>query len=243
MFNCIVVDDEKLARERITDFIAQQADWQLIGEAAEYTQAREMIVQLKPDLCFMDINIIAGSGVELVRELVTKVSSQWVFTTACSKFALDAFELDATDYLLKPFDNNRLFEGLSKFAKRLANKPRRNKNILAVKSIGAVQFVNVEDIIWIKGSANYVELHCKDKMMLHRETLSKLEEQLDPAKFVRVHRCAMVNLSKISALTSELGRYSLLQLANGDEVKISQAHKSTLFQQLGLDNQPVASGT
>jgi DNA-binding LytR/AlgR family response regulator len=243
MFNCIVVDDEKLARERITAFLEQQAGWQVIGEAAEYKQAKGMIELLQPDICFMDINIIGGSGVDLVRELAPKVSTQWAFTTAYSNFALQAFELDVIDYLLKPLEDKRLFEVLLKTEKRLASKPRRNKNILAVKSIGAVQFVNVEDIVWIKGSANYVELHCKDKMMLHRETLNKLEEQLDPLKFARVHRSAMVNLSKISSLSSELGRYSLLQLANGDEVKISQAHKTCLFQQLGLDNHQMVTGT
>jgi DNA-binding LytR/AlgR family response regulator len=243
MFKCMVVDDEKLARERICAFLEQQPGWQVIGEAAEYKQAKAMIEQLQPDVCFMDISIIGGSGVNLVRELATKVSTKWAFTTAYSEFALQAFELDAIDYLLKPFEDKRLLEVLAKVEKRLVNKPKRNKNILAVKSIGAVQFVNVEDIVWIKGSANYVELHCKDKMMLHRETLNKLEEQLDSAKFVRVHRSAMVNLSKISSLTSELGRYSLLQLVNGDEVKISQAHKSSLFQQLGLDSQQIAIAT
>lgn len=243
MFNCIVIDDEKLARERICSFLEFQPGWQVVGEAAEYKQAKAMIEDIQPHVCFMDISIIGGSGVNLVRELSTKVKTQWVFTTAYSEFALQAFELDAVDYLLKPFEDKRLFEVLAKIEKRLINKPKRNKNILAVKSIGAVQFVNVEDIVWIKGSANYVELHCKDKMMLHRETLNKLEEQLDSGKFVRVHRSAMVNLSKISSLTSELGRYSLLQLINGDEVKISQAHKSALFQQLGLDNQQFATGT
>ncbi|MGJ8682332.1 LytR/AlgR family response regulator transcription factor, partial [Paraglaciecola sp.] len=93
----------------------------------------------------------------------------------------------------------------------------------------------VEDIVWIKGSSNYVELHCESKMCLHRETLSNLEDQLDPAKFIRVHRSAMVNVSKISSLSSELGRFSLLHLTNGDEVKIGQGHKSQLFEFLGLE--------
>jgi two-component system LytT family response regulator len=101
--------------------------------------------------------------------------------------------------------------------------------------VGAVESVNVKDIIWIKGSANYVELHCANRMLLHRETLSKLEVQLNPEKFIRVHRSAMVNVEKIDSLSSELGRFSLLHLNNGAEVKIGQGHKASLFDFLGLD--------
>ena len=105
-----------------------------------------------------------------------------------------------------------------------------------MKSVGAVEFVNVQDILWIKGSANYVELHCANRMLLHRETLCKLETQLNPEKFIRVHRSAMVNVEKINSLSSEMGRFSLLHLINGDEVKIGQGHKASLFEFLGLDD-------
>lgn len=234
MYNCIIVDDEKLARERIRCFIDTQVNWQVIAEVGEYREALACIQQQKPDVCFLDINIIGGSGVELAQELNQRLNSQWVFTTAYSEFALKAFELDAIDYLLKPFEDCRLRDVLNKLEKRIL-KPIERKHTLAVKSIGAVQFVNVDEIIWIKGSANYVELHCQEKMLLHRETLANLEQFLDPLRFVRVHRSAMVNIDKIDSLTSELGRYSLLHLSNGDEVKISQSHKHSLFNHLGLE--------
>lgn len=237
MFSCIVIDDERLARERIADFVEQQADWQVVAQTGEYHQAYQMIIYHQPDICFMDINIIGGNGVELVEELSNKVSCQWVFTTAYSQSAATAFELNAIDYILKPFENSRLAGVLHKVERLRPNQVKMTKNILAVKSVGAVEFVNVEDILWIKGSANYVELHCVDRMLLHRETLAKLESQLDPEKFVRVHRSAMVNIEKVSSLSSELGRFSLLYLNNGDEVKIGQGHKANLFTCLGLEHQ------
>jgi DNA-binding LytR/AlgR family response regulator len=236
MYNCIVIDDERLARERIVSFVNERANWQVVAQSAEYEEAQELITRLQPDVCFMDINIIGGSGVELVNSLRHIVPCQWVFTTAHSEFALQAFNIGALDYLLKPFENSRLETTLQKVERFKQAPQKKSKKLLAVKSVGAVEFVNVDDIIWIKGSANYVELHCKERMLLHRETLGNLEQQLSPEKFVRVHRSAMVNIGNVNSLSSELGRFSLLHLSNGDEVKIGQGHRASLFEYLGIDN-------
>jgi DNA-binding LytR/AlgR family response regulator len=236
MYNCIVIDDERLARERIVSFVNERANWQVVAQSAEYEEAQELITRLQPDVCFMDINIIGGSGVELVNSLRHIVPCQWVFTTAHSEFALQAFNIGALDYLLKPFENSRLETTLQKVERFKQAPQKKSKKLLAVKSVGAVEFVNVDDIIWIKGSANYVELHCKERMLLHRETLANLEQQLSPEKFVRVHRSAMVNIENVNSLSSELGRFSLLHLSNGDEVKIGQGHRASLFEYLGIDN-------
>ncbi|MCF2947784.1 LytTR family DNA-binding domain-containing protein [Paraglaciecola aquimarina] len=234
MFRCIVIEDEKLARERIVDFVQEQANWRVLACTGEYAVARELILKHRPDVCFMDINIIGGCGLDLVAELNKQVSCCWVFTTAYSEHALTAFNVEALDYLLKPYENSRLLSVLHKVEK-VKNSQNQRKTLLAVKSVGAVDFVSVDDIVWIKGSSNYVELHCENKMCLHRETLSNLEALLDPTKFIRVHRSAMVNVAKISSLSSELGRFSLLHLTNGDEVKIGQGHKAQLFEFLGLE--------
>jgi two-component system LytT family response regulator len=235
MHHCIVIDDENLARERISTFVGEQENWQIDGQSGEYKEAKNLLLKFRPDVCFMDINIIGGSGIELASELAKSIDCHWVFTTGSSEYALQAFDLEATDYLLKPFENSRLANVLQKIEKLKKQTVKQSKNILAVKSVGAVEFVNVKDIIWIKGSANYVELHCANRMLLHRETLSKLEIQLNQEKFIRVHRSAMVNVEKINSLSSEMGRFSLLHLNNGDEVKIGQGHKASLFDFLGLD--------
>ncbi|MBL4630346.1 MAG: response regulator transcription factor [Paraglaciecola sp.] len=235
MHHCIVIDDENLARERISSFVTEQENWRVDAQTGEYKEAKSLLLKHKPDVCFMDINIIGGSGIELASQLAKSIDCHWVFTTASSEYAIQAFDLNATDYLLKPFENSRLASVLQKIIKLKKQTVKKRRSVLAVKSVGAVEFVNVEDIIWIKGSANYVELHCANRMILHRETLSKLEMQLNPEKFIRVHRSAMVNVEKINSLSSELGRFSLLHLNNGDEVKIGQGHKASLFEFLGLD--------
>lgn len=235
MHHCLVIDDEDLAIERISSFVIEQVNWQVDGEAGEYEEAESLLLKYRPDLCFMDINIIGGSGIELANKLAKSIDCHWVFTTAYSDYALQAFELDATDYLLKPFENNRLANVLQKVEKQKKQTVKQFKAVLAVKSVGTVEFVNVQDIIWIKSSANYVELHFEKRMLLHRETLSKLEMQLNPEKFIRVHRSAIVNIDEINSLSSELGRFSLLNLNNGDEVKIGQNHKASLFELLGLN--------
>ena len=237
MYHCVVVDDELLARQRITDFIADYPGWRMVGESMAYEESRELIARLQPQLCFMDISIIGGSGIALAQQLSKVVDCHWVFTTAYAEFALQAFELDAADYLLKPFENARLRRVMQKVERHLHDDiPVPSvRRMLAVKSIGSVEFVNVDDIIWIKGAANYAELHCQDKTLLHRETLSSLEQHLDPGRFRRVHRSALINIDKVHALTSEMGRYSLLQMSNGDEVKVSHSHRSSLFETLGVE--------
>ncbi|MBU2978526.1 LytTR family DNA-binding domain-containing protein [Alteromonas sp. C1M14] len=235
MYQCIVVDDEPLAQQRVVSFVEQQPGWEVIAKASEYNEAKELLINHQPHVCFMDISIIGGSGIELVNELAQQIDCRWIFTTAHSHFAIQAFEVDALDYLLKPFENKRIINALTKAEKQIADKVTHRSEMLAIKSIGSVEFVNAEDILWAKGASNYVELHCQDKVLLHRETLSRLERQLNPSKFVRVHRSSLVNLQKIKSLSSELGRYSLLHLHNGDEVKIGSAYKSHLFRVLGLD--------
>lgn len=235
MYSYIVVDDEKLARTRVKEYMKTFPQWTLLGEAREFREAEALIVETQPDLCFIDINIIGGSGIQLVDNLMERINSHWIFTTAYSEYAIKAFEMNATDYLLKPFSRERFEDVIVKVEKHSKPKSYKSTSKLAVKSIGEVHFVNVDDVIWIKGSANYVELHCKEKMFLHRESINNLESQLDSQTFIRVHRSALVNINSVRSLSSELGRYTLLQLVNGDEVKISGTHKPKLFEMLGLN--------
>lgn len=237
MYRCVVIDDEALARERIGQYISRSPLCEVVAEASSYQSAKQLILELQPDICFLDIQIIGGSGVALAKELHNSVSCHWVFTTAHSEYALTAFELEATDYLLKPFEDSRLAQVIAKIHRKNqsivpVNKTRRQ---LPIRSVGSVKFINTQDIIWVKGSANYVELYCEGKMHLHRETLSALEQTLDPTQFIRVHRSAIVNIDYVHSLNSELGRFSLLQLDNGDEVKIGQSYKAQLLSALGVD--------
>ena len=227
---------KEMALERLTREIDKRPGWQVIQTCTEYNEAKEALLAHEPDVCFMDINIIAGSGMELAVSLSKILGTQWIFSTAYSEFAVDAFDINASGYLLKPYENTKLRQLLHKVEKQLGSEttPNIHSTKLAVKSIGEVQIIDSKDIIWIKGASNYVELHCIDKMHLHRETLTNIENKLSKEKFVRVHRSAIVNIDYVKKIESELGRYSTLVLKNGDEVKISNAYKHDLFELLGV---------
>ena len=188
----------------------------------------------------MDIDIVGGNGLHLARELCSELSTCWIFTTAYSQYAQPAFDIEADDYLLKPIDDNRFSRTLEKLRNKLTPVQRQPqggacRSILAIRSTGNVQFVKTSDIIWIKGAGNYLELRCQNRTYLHRESLAGLEDGLDPDCFVRVHRSAIVNIHYLTAINSELGRYSALELSNGDEVRIGKLYRKPLFRLLGLD--------
>ena len=103
MHHCIVIDDECLARERVSSFVEEQKNWQIVCQSGEYKEAESLLLKHRPDVCFMDINIIGGSGIELASQLAKRINCNWIFTTGSSEYALKAFDLDATGYLLKPF--------------------------------------------------------------------------------------------------------------------------------------------
>lgn len=234
MFTCMVVDDEELARERLTRLIAQRGNWKVVAEADSYSDARALLLEKRPQVCFMDVEIIGGSGINLATELNSALNTRWVFTTAYSQHAHKAFEIEADDYLLKPFDDGRFDRILEKLHRKLTlSSP--NRDILAVRTNGQVQFIKTRDIIWIKGAGNYLELHCQHRTYLHRESMTAIEQLLDPDKFVRIHRSAMVNIQYLDAINSELGRYSTLEMSNKDEVRIGNTYRKPLFQMLGLD--------
>ncbi|GAA0339588.1 LytTR family DNA-binding domain-containing protein [Bowmanella denitrificans] len=232
MFDCVIVDDEVLARERVAHLLKQRPGWHVAAEAREYNEARALLLQLKPAVCFMDIDIIGGSGFQLADELRSYLDTRWVFTTAYAQYAVRAFELNAFDYLLKPFEPERFEAVLEKLEGQCKGRPL---DTLAIRSLGNVQFIRTSDILWVKGAGNYMELHCKDKTYLYRESMAGMEACLDPSQFVRVHRSAMVNLKFLRAINSVTGRYNSLEMSNGDELRIGQGYRKSLFQQLGLN--------
>ncbi|MDF2176691.1 LytTR family DNA-binding domain-containing protein [Aliiglaciecola sp. CAU 1673] len=253
MVRCMIVEDEALSRERVASLVTRRPGWELVSQAQAFEEAREQLLKWQPQVCFMDIEIIGGSGLELVAQLRHELSCYWVFTTAYSQHAIKAFEYEARDYLLKPYDDSRFDCMMNKLEARLMSGKtllseqhsdtlaRHNKadyvDRLAIRSVGNMYFVRVEDIVWVKGAGNYLEIHCRDKVHLYRETMSNLQACLDPNRFVRIHRCAMINLDCLCAINSELGRYSNLEMNNGEEVRIGQSYRKALFRQLGIENE------
>ena len=251
MIDVLVADDEPLARELIKLMLSEQQDIGQIFEANDGNQVLRSVEQNKPDIVFLDIQMPGQTGLELAAKLPSDIIV--IFATAFDKFAVKAFELNATGYLLKPFDGAQLDAALSKARKQIANKTptdfkkisqliqhmvdeqdRPYKSRLVVKDPGRIRLVDVDEINFISGAGNYAEVHLfDDKPLLYRETLTSLEKQLDPNVFVRIHRSTIVRRSSVTELRpNENGDYSVI-LKSGEQLMLSRRNKSKLDTLIG----------
>lgn len=214
----VVVDDEALARERITSLLAQHGDIEIVGVCADGPSALETIRAARPDLVFLDVQMPGMTGFEVIEQLEPDHVPAVVFVTAYDGHAIHAFEIHALDFLLKPFDQTRFEKTLARARTHLSlesdpavgprlmslleelRDERRYPERLIVKSNGRVFFLRSEDIDWVEASGNYVKLHVKGDAHLLRESMKNMEARLDPKVFVRIHRSAIVNIDRIREL-------------------------------------------
>jgi two-component system, LytTR family, response regulator len=206
----LICEDEPLARETLRDFIAAWPALQLVGEAADGAQALRAIESLAPDLVFMDIQMPEMSGLEVVRSL--KVLPAIVFTTAYDQHAVAAFELNAVDYLLKPFSRERFDIAVQRVleeesAPREAAEaalglapPRPPLARILVRDRGRIFPVAVDEIAYLKSDMKYTLLAARGQTFIVRIALSEIEPRLNPERFVRVHRSAIVNLDAVDSM-------------------------------------------
>ena len=246
----LVVDDEQLARERIVALLAQEPDVEVVGQCGDGTQAVSAIRSLSPDLVFLDVQMPAADGFRVLRQIEPDRMPMVVFVTAYDEYALQAFEVHALDYLLKPFGRDRLQQALA-YAREQRDRQRagalgqgllalvddhaperKPQDRLVVKSGGRVFFVRTEEIEWIEAAGNYVKLHLATQTHLFRETMNDLEARLDPERFLRIHRSRIVNADKIKALQPWTSGEYLLVLQNGTHVRLSRTYREKLQQRL-----------
>ncbi|MCH8537125.1 MAG: LytTR family DNA-binding domain-containing protein [Alkalimonas sp.] len=244
-YRCLIVDDEPLARANIRFLLSEQTDMAIAGEAESGLQALEAIETLQPEVLFLDINLPGLDGLEVLQQL--QKPPVVVFCTAYSEFAVKAFELSAQDYLLKPFSDERFaqtlvrvreqlqqhnsvtWQQLSQLSQQLtANTPYRDRII--IRDPGRVKIIQVADISWVSSSGNYVEfhLHNDDRSYLLRETMTRLEHQLDPEIFARVHRCTIVRKSDITELRPGDKGDATLVLKNGQLLQMSRNYRGVM---------------
>ncbi len=219
----LIVDDEPLARAGLRQLLAADPAVRVVGEAASAAAARDAIARLSPDVVLLDVEMPAEDGFAAVdhpAELPV-----YVFVTAHASHAVRAFDVRALDYVLKPFSDRRFAEAMAraKAAVAAARRPAR----LAVRDAGRIRYVNVAAIDWISAADYYVELHVGGEVMLHRESMRALAGQLDPARFVRVHRGAMVNRDRIAEVRQR-GRAWEVVLADGSVVPIARRARDRL---------------
>jgi len=247
----LIVDDELLARKFIRQMLKHEPDWELIGEASNGKEAVEMINAQEPDIVFLDVQMPEMDGFAVLEAVGLGQLPDIVFTTAYESYAIRAFELHALDYLLKPFDQQRFRDAMKHARERLHSRPEEDGRLqigallerinskqayldrLIIKADGRITFLNTREIDWIEADDKYVHLHTGKGARMVRQTLSAMETQLDPAKFVRIHRSTMVNLERIKELQPLFnGEYSLL-MEDKTKLTLSRTYKDKLFGLLG----------
>lgn len=247
----LIVDDEALARERLRGFLAGESDIEIIGECGDGAEAIEVLEREQPDLLFLDVQMPELDGFGVLEAARPARPPVVIFTTAFSQHALKAFEVHALDYLLKPFDRDRLRLALDRARERHRQQQSGALNEkltallaeirpaptvvdrLVVKTSGKVVLVKAADIDWIEAADNYVSLHVGNETHLLRETMNALESRLNPKLFLRISRSTIVNLERIKELQPMFhGDYTVI-LRNGTRLSLSRSHRDRLQHLLG----------
>ncbi len=258
----LIVDDEVLAQQRLEDLLADREEVEIIGMMDNGLDAIEAIRSLRPDLVFLDVQMPGLTGIDVVREIGPDEMPTTIFVTAYDDYALRAFDVSALDYLLKPFDDDRFEQAFAR-ARRVINlqkvgelkdqllallqeneKPAPTRNSrseaspylerIAVEMRGQIRVVPVEQIDYIESSGPYVELHVGENVFLVRERMQTLEERLDPDRFFRIHRSAIVRLDLVEALLHGAGGDYSVRLVTGKRLKVSRSRRDELAARLGL---------
>ena len=257
----LIVDDEAPARRRLEQLLEDRTDVAVAGLAEGGEEAVELIREIEPDLVFLDVQMPDLMGVEVVREIGPEEMPAVIFVTAYDEYAVEAFELAALDYLLKPFDNERFETAVDRAIETIEQQElgelgQRLSRLLddhdeggvledggedeyveriAVKKRGQIRLVQVEDIDFIEASGAYAKLHAGDESHLLRARMKDLESRLDPEAFVRVHRSYIVRIDRIESLmVNTTGSYAL-RLTTGRDVSVSRRGKEVLEERLGLE--------
>ncbi|HEV2288032.1 MAG TPA: LytTR family DNA-binding domain-containing protein [Candidatus Acidoferrales bacterium] len=240
----LIVDDERLARRGVILRLRKFKDVEIVGECADGLSAVEKILELSPDVIFLDIQMPGMDGFEVLRALPKGNLPSVIFLTAYEQHALRAFEVHALDYLLKPVDDERFAAAVNRACQLgdSASKLQMTERILRmldrdseryasrfVVRIGSrIQIVHAEDTDWIAAAGDYTELHVRGRSHLLRETMNSLEQKLDPAKFLRIHRSRIVRTDRIVELSAIDNREYLIKLADGSQHRSSRTHADKL---------------
>ena len=236
----VIIDDEPIARSRLRRFLDTDPDIEVIGECGDGGAAVEVIRNERPDLAFLDVQMPEMGGFEVVERVGIEHMPVTIFVTAYDKYALRAFDVHALDYLLKPFGKARFEEALSRAKEHIAGSlnrealsrvvamlrpelsPKQYPHQLPVNLHGRVVFVSTAEIDWIEAAGNYARLHAGSRQFEVRETLTSIENKLDPQTFMRIHRSTIVNVRRIKEIHPWFGGHHLVVLNDGRELRMSR---------------------
>ncbi|MBE0376969.1 LytR/AlgR family response regulator transcription factor [Pseudoalteromonas prydzensis] len=232
----LIVDDEVLARNELTRLLKSHKHVNIIAEAENISQAKELIEKHNPDVIFLDIEMPGGTGIELAEQLGGE--THIIFCTAYNEFAVDAFSLNAVDYLLKPIVKNRLESTLAKLAGLLTKRPvsyLEDDFKLMVKFSDNMKIIQLADILRFESIGNHAAIYTAFGKAYIHSSLSKIEARLNPDYFLRASRSDIIRLDAITELEETINYGLLAKLSNGAEVEISRRQASKLKQQLSFN--------
>ncbi len=267
----LVVDDEPLGRTRIEDLLAHEDGVEVVGTAGDGITAIEAIRTMRPDLVFLDVQMPGKTGLDVVREMGPSVMPVTIFVTAYDQYALQAFDVAAVDYLVKPFDDERFEQALRRARRRItyeeigqlrdrllavlqsperphgraptgtsatapsgATAGKQYLEQIPVTLAGQTRLVPAAAIEFIVASGPYARLHTGDKRHIIRASIQALERQLDPDRFMRIHRSGIVRLDLVDSLRRRPGGDYEVQLKSGVRLKVSRSRREALEQKLGM---------
>jgi DNA-binding LytR/AlgR family response regulator len=200
---CLIVDDNKMARMAMKQLISHSKELVLVRECANAMEAYNTINEESVDLIFLDIEMPGMTGLELIRNLGNK-SPLIIFSTAKKDYAVEAFELNVVDYLVKPVTTSRFLQSVEKAAEAFASNKQEVKvedqEFVFIKDNGVLKRINVDDILYLEAMGDYVKVHTALKFHVLHSTLKSIEEKLPSTKFIRVHRSYIVSLNKIDSI-------------------------------------------
>jgi two-component system LytT family response regulator len=245
MIRVLIADDEPPARDKLQRWLGEQVDLEVVARADDGLQAAAAIDQTRPDVAFLDIQMPGLNGLEVAAQLEQATAPLIVFVTAYDEHAVKAFDLNAIDYLLKPYDKERLLKSLVRVRERLGDRQSRSPAVataraqtnssdrLLVPEGERLQLIDSGSIDWLEADDNYVHVHAASRRYLLRRTLQDLLAQLGEQRFVRIHKSTAVNISAIASLTPLFKGDYEVSLRNGHALRLSRRYKDALFSRMG----------
>jgi two-component system LytT family response regulator len=241
----LIVDDEPPARSKIRKFLSAREDVEVAGEAGDGLEAIAKVLELRPHLLFLDIQMPRGDGFDVLREVYPQHKPMVIFTTAYDEYAIRGFEVEALDYLLKPFTADRFHAAVDRAIRNHRSGPEMEDKVarlledlrgginrtqrLLVRAEGRMFFVKASEIEWVEAEEKYVLLHTRSQHYLIRRSITALEAQLAPASFVRIHRSHLINLEALQEIVPWSQGDCLAVLKSGVRLNVGRGYKEKLL--------------
>ena len=247
VWRAVIVDDEPPARQTLRMLLAREKDFALVAECGHGREAVDAVLSQRPDVLFLDVRMPGGDGFAVLRELGADAVPAVVFVTAYDRYAPQAFERHAVEYLLKPFTDERFADVVEHVRRRLREralatlgerlpdllaKPPREPRQLVIKDGARTHVLDEADIVWVEAEDYYIAIHANGRRILARESLKTIEERLDARLFARVHRSAIVNTRFIKAIEPVASGDQRLVLSDGTVLRVSRTHRASLMRRI-----------